>query len=89
MATRPKNGDAQAEEKAQVSTSKFDHLERLANAAAQAAQAKQWRARKNGMSQQDEPSVVRNLNHDAEAKAQAEAAMQQMMAKSAGKRRSR
>ncbi len=89
MATRTKNGDEQAEGKAQVRPSKFDQLERLANAAAQAAQARQWRARKNGMSQQDEPSEVRNLNHDAEAKAQAEAAMQQMMAKSAGKRRSR
>jgi hypothetical protein len=32
---------------------------------------------------------VRNLTHDADAKAQAEAAMQQMMAKAGGKRRGR
>jgi hypothetical protein len=41
------------------------------------------------MSQQGEPSEVRNLSQDAEAKAQAEAAMQQMMAKSSGKQRRR
>jgi hypothetical protein len=41
------------------------------------------------MRDQQDPSEVRNLNHDAEARAQAEAAMQQMMAKSTGKRRNR
>ncbi|QRM33509.1 hypothetical protein [Microvirga sp. VF16] len=64
----------------------LDRLERLANAAATAAQAKQWRARKSGLDQQEESSEVRNLSHDAEARAQAEAAMQQLMAKSKGKR---
>jgi hypothetical protein len=62
---------------------------RLEALAAEATQAKQWRARKSGLQAQDEPSEVRNLSHDAEARAQAEAAMQQMMAKSAGKRRGR
>ena len=77
----------QDEGKAQASTPQLDRLEKLANAAATAAQAKQWRARKNGLRDQEEPSEVRNLNHDAEARARAEAAMQQMMAKSKGKRR--
>ncbi len=63
-----------------------DRLEALA---AEAAQAKHWRARKSGMQDQGEPSEVRNLNHDAEARAQAEAAMQRMMEKSGGKRRGR
>ena len=62
---------------------------RLEAMAAEAAQAKHWRARKSGMQGQDEPSEVRNLNHDAEARAQAEAAMQRMMGKSGGKRRGR
>jgi hypothetical protein len=79
--------DEQGEGKAQVSTPRLDQLEKLANAAATAAQAKQWRARKNGLRDQGEPSEVRNLNHDAEARARAEAAMQQMMAKSKGKKR--
>ena len=47
---------------------------------AAATQAKQWRARKNGLQDQDEPSEVRNLTHNAEARAQAEAAMQRMAA---------
>ena len=89
MATRPKQGEEQTENKEQVSTPNLDRLESLANVAAQAAQAKQWRARKNGMSNQEEPSEVRNLNHDAEARAQAEAAMQAMMTKSGGKQRRR
>jgi hypothetical protein len=88
MATPPKQ-DAeptkeQTGDKDQVSTR---GLERLANVANQAAQAKRWQARKNGMASQEPPSEVRNLNHDAEARAQAEAAMQQMMAKPGGKRR--
>ena len=65
----------------------LDRLEKLASAAATAAQARQWRARKNGLQEQSEASEVRSLNHDAEARAQAEAAMQQMMARSKGKRR--
>jgi hypothetical protein len=65
----------------------LDRLEKLAKAAATSAQAKQWRARQNGLQEQEEPSEVRNLNHDAEARAQAEAAMQRMMAKPQGKRR--
>ncbi len=81
--------DEQGEGKAQVSTPRLDQLEKLANAAATAAQAKQWRARKNGMSEEVEASEVRNLTHDADAKAQAEAAMREMMAKSEGKRRGR
>ncbi|MFC4174153.1 hypothetical protein ACFOYU_19240 [Microvirga sp. GCM10011540] len=87
MATRPKQDEYQTEGKAQVSTPELDRLERLASAAATSAQAKQWKARKNGLQDLDEPSEVRSLNHDAEARAQAEAAMQQMMAKAKGKGR--
>jgi hypothetical protein len=89
MATRPKQGEEQTENKAQSSTPQLDRLEKLANAAAATAQARQWQARQNGLQDQGESSEVRNLNHDAEARAQAEAAMQQMMAKSKGKGRSR
>jgi hypothetical protein len=89
MAKRPEQGEERTESKAQDSTPMLDRLEKLANAASATAQAKQWRARKNGLQDQGEPSEVRNLNHDAEARAQAEAAMQQMMAKSKGKGRSR
>jgi hypothetical protein len=39
------------------------------------------------MANQEEPAEVRDLSQDAEAKAQAEAAMQAMMAKSKGKPR--
>jgi hypothetical protein len=77
----------QTEGKAQASTPQLDRPEKLANTAATAAQARQWRARQNGLGEQEEPSEVRNLNHDAEARAQAEAAMQRMMAKPKGKRR--
>ncbi|EIM30404.1 hypothetical protein MicloDRAFT_00009550 [Microvirga lotononidis] len=73
----------------QASTPHLDRLEKLAHAAATAAQAKQWRAHKNGMQQQDEPSDVRNLSHDAQARARAEEAMRLMMAKPQSKRRSR
>ncbi len=86
---RPKPDDEQTEDQVQASTPALDRLERLAKVAATAAQAKQWRARKNGLQEQEEPAEVRNLNHDAEARAQAEAAMQQMMARSNGKRRGR
>jgi hypothetical protein len=89
MATRQKQGEEQSENKVQDSTPQLDRLEKLANAAATAAQAKQWQARKNGLQDQGEPSEVRNLNHDAEARAQAEAAMRQMMAKPKGKGRGR
>jgi hypothetical protein len=41
------------------------------------------------MANQGEPAEVRDLSQDAEAKAQAEAAMQAMMAKSGGKPRRR
>jgi hypothetical protein len=87
MATPPKQGEGKTEDKIQGSTPQLDRLERLANTAATAAQSKQWRARQNGLREQEEPSEVRNLNHDAEAKAQAEAAMQRMMANPKGKRR--
>ena len=87
MAKRPEQEDEKAETKGQASTPGLDRLERLANAAATAAQEKQWRARKNGLQPQEEPSEVRNLSHDADARAKAEEAMRQMMAKPQGKRR--
>ena len=87
MVTPPKKGDDQIEDKVQASTPQLDRLEKLAKTAETAAQSKQWRARQNGLSDQDEPSEVRNLNHDADARAQAEAAMQRMMASPKGKRR--
>ena len=80
MATGPEQDDAPTEDQAPASTPQLDRLENLAKAAATAAQAKQWRARKNGLQDQDEPSEVRNLTHDAEARAQAEAAMRLMAA---------
>ncbi len=89
MATGPEQDDEQTVNEVQASTPELDRLESLAKAAATSAQAKRWKARKDGMQDQDEPSEVRSLNHDAEARAQAEAAMQQMMAKSTGKRRGR
>ncbi len=89
MATRPED-EEQTEDRAQASTPQLDRLERLAKATAASAEARRWRARKNGLrDQEEEPSEVRNLNHDAEARAQAEAAMQQMMAKSKGTPRNR
>jgi hypothetical protein len=87
MTNNPKTDEEQAEAKRQASTPILDRLERLASAASAGAQAKQWRARQNGLQDQGEASQVRNLNHDAEAKAQAEEAMRQMMAKAPGKRR--
>ena len=87
MAERLKQATDQTEEKVQASTPQLDRLEKLASAAATAAQARQWRARRNGLQDQEETSEMRDLSHDAEARAQAEAAMQQMMANSKGKRR--
>jgi hypothetical protein len=89
MSKHPEQEDEQPETKGQASTPQLDRLERLANAAATAAQAKQWRARKNGMQEQEEPAEVRNLSHDAEARARAEEAMRQMMSKPKSKRRGR
>jgi hypothetical protein len=80
MSARPEEDDEQTEDKAPASTPQLDRLESLAKAAATASQAKQWRARKNGLQDQDEPSEVRNLTHNAEARAQAEAAMRLMAA---------
>lgn len=82
-----KDEEDQSESGTPASTPQLDRLERLANAAATAAQAKQWRARKNGLQEQDDPAEVRDLSHDAEARARAEEAMRQMMAKPQGKRR--
>jgi hypothetical protein len=73
-------------ENSEVNTAR---LEKLAKAAAGAAQAKQWQARQNGMQDLGEASEVRNLRDDARARAQAEASMQQIMAKPTGKRRTR
>ncbi len=87
MSKGPEHEDEQPETKGQASTPQIDRLAKLANAAATAAQAKQWRARKNGLQEQDEPAEVRNLSHDAEARARAEEAMRQMMARPQGKRR--
>ena len=84
MATPPEQDAEQTKDGDQVSTRS---LQRLANVATQAAQAKRWQARKNGMMNQEPPSEVRNLSDDTEARAQAEAAMRQMMAKAGGKRR--
>jgi hypothetical protein len=87
MAERPEQEDEQPDTNGKASTPQLDRLERLANAAATAAQAKQWRARKNGIDQQEEPSEVRNLSNDVEARARAEEAMRRMMAKPQAKRR--
>ena len=87
MTAQPGQENVETEKTVQASTPQLDRLEKLASAAATAAQARQWRARKNGLQEQSEASEVRSLNHDAEARAQAEAAMQQMMARSKGKRR--
>ena len=89
MAKRPEQEDEQSETNGKASTPQLDRLEKLANAAASAAQAKQWRARKNGISQQEESSEVRNLSSDAEARVRAEEAMRQMMSKPQSKRQGR
>ena len=85
----PEQEDAKPETSGKASTPQLDRLEKLANAAATAAQARQWQARKNGIDQQEEPSEVRNLSSDAEARARAEEAMRQMMSKPQSKRRGR
>ncbi|WP_134495272.1 hypothetical protein [Microvirga pakistanensis] len=87
MTEHPAREDDQPETNGKTSTPQLDRLERLANAAATAVQAKQWRARKNGIDQQKEPSDVRNLSNDEEARARAEEAMRQMMSKPQTKRR--
>ncbi len=87
MAKRQEQEDERAETDEKASTPQLDRLERLANAAATAAQAKQWQARKNGLHQQEEPSEVRNLSQNNEARARAEEAMRQIMAKPHSKRR--
>ena len=87
MASEPQDEEGQADAEPQVSTPRLDRLEKLAKTAETAAQSRQWRARQNGLRDQDEPSEVRNLNDDAEARAQAEAAMQRLMANPKGKRR--
>ncbi len=87
MQKRLEQEDEQPENNRKASTPQLDRLEKLANAAATAAQAKQWRARKSGLDQQEDSSEVRNLSNDAEARARAEEAMRQMIAKPQGKRR--
>ncbi len=82
MTSRDKK-DGASTEKLAVNTARLEAL------AAEAAQAKHWRARKSGMQGQGEPSEVRNLTHNEDARAQAEAAMQRMMEKAEGKRRGR
>jgi len=89
MTTPTTQEEGETEDTGQASTPQLDRLEKLGNAAATAAQAKQWRARKNGMQQQEEPSEVRNLSHDAGARARAEESMRLMMAKPQSKRRGR
>ena len=81
MAPRGKTNPEPSEPKLGTTTARLEAL------AAGTAQAKQWQAHKNGMLDEGLPSEVRNLNHDAGARAQAEAAMRRMMAKSGGKRR--
>jgi hypothetical protein len=86
MAKRPDRSGKANESPLVVNTAR---LESLADAASGLAQAKRWQARKNGLSNDVEASEVRSLNHDAEARAQAEAAMKLMMAKPGKKPRGR
>jgi hypothetical protein len=62
----------------------MSRLEALAKAAEATAGAKQWRARQDGTLDLGEPSEVRSLTHDEEAKAQAEASMQRLVEKRGG-----
>ena len=78
MPEQPEQDDEQPVDQGQASTPQLDRLESLAKAATANVQSKQWRARKNGLQDQEEPSEVRNLTHDTEARAQAEAAMRLM-----------
>jgi hypothetical protein len=89
MTTSTTQEEVETDGSSQASTPQLDRLEKLAHAAATAAQAKQWQARMNGLQQQDEPSEVRNLSHDAGARTRAEEAMRLMMAKPQSKRRGR
>jgi hypothetical protein len=89
MTRQPEQEDEHPDTGGAASTPHLDRLENLADAAATAAQAKQWRAGKNGLQQQEEPSEVRNLSHNVEARAQAKEAMRHLMAKPAVKRRGR
>jgi predicted DNA-binding WGR domain protein len=92
MTTEMQKDRARAGTTGAVSTRQFDRLEQRAKVAARAARNKQWRARKSGLQdrREVEPAEVRSLNHDTEARAQAEAAMQRFMTSSKGKpRRSR
>jgi hypothetical protein len=86
MKKQQDQNQAPADTKLTVNTSR---LEALAVVAANASQAKQWHARKNGLLDPGDASEVRSLTDDAEARAQAEAAMQRMMAKPRGNRRGR
>jgi len=87
MAKHPEQEDERAETNGKASTPQLVRLQRLANAAASAAQAKQWQARKNGLHQQEKPAEVRDLSQNDEARARAEETMRQMMAKPHSKRR--
>jgi hypothetical protein len=90
MPIPPEQDDERSEDQVPASTPQLDRLESLAKAATANVQSKQWRARKNGLQEQEEPSEVRNLTHNAEARAQAEAAMRLMgAAKPKGKPRGR
>jgi hypothetical protein len=89
MPKRPEQNDEQPNSNGQASTPGLDRLEKLANVAATAAQEKQWRARKSGLREQEEPAEVRNLSDDPDARAKAEEAMRKLMANPKGKQRGR
>ncbi|UVF22878.1 hypothetical protein HPT29_028415 (plasmid) [Microvirga terrae] len=81
MSEQSEENNQQDEGEGTASTPQLDRLQKLANAAAARDQARQWKARQMGLGNRGEASEVRSLNHDADAKAQAEEAMQRMMAK--------
>jgi hypothetical protein len=85
MSEQPEKNNEQTGGEGRASTPQLERLQKLANAAAARDQEKRWKARQLGLANRGEASEVRNLNHDADAKAQAEAAMQRMMAKPAKK----
>jgi hypothetical protein len=87
MSEQPEENKDQTEGEGQASTPQLDRLQKLANAAAARDQARQWKARQLGLGNRGEASEVRSLNHDADAKAQAEAAMQRMMEQKPAKKR--
>jgi hypothetical protein len=89
MATRPEDENEQPDPTAPPPPPQRARVETRARAAATAAQATQGGARNNGIDQQEEPSEVRNLSDDEEARARAEEAMRQMMARPQSKRRGR